>query len=447
MKMLRFLFAFVITFVLVSPASAMTGNNNEPAHYLALGDSLAAGMLYDSSIGKGYSDALAEMLEQNGLLASYNKGFAVPGAQTTHLLTAIDSNISMPATGTNENQKIVDEIKKADIITLSIGANDVLKSVTFNADGTIKYNLQTVSATITKTGTNVGQILNKIKAINPSADVFVMGLYNPKPNLTSVKSQLNYLVSQVDSVLKKATEENAYYFVPVKETIASNFATYLPNPNNIHPNEAGYKAIAEQFYTPVKEYIGLTPLPEIIDYPTFSDVTTDSQAAVYVGKAAYYGFVKGYSDGTFKPYTQLKRVHVASILARLLKLPEGTTTTPYNDISGLAEKTQKEIAAAYKAGLLPNSKTFEPNKAISRLEVAQMIDKAYTYVNGQKYAPVKTAPFTDISSLTAEQKRTVTLLYDLGIATGSEGKFMPNGILTRVQAAKMMVELYEALQK
>ena len=437
--------ALVLVFALALPASAMTGNNNEPAHYLALGDSLAAGMIQDGSIGKGYTDFLAEMLEEDNLLASYNKGFAVPGAKTTDLLAMLEKNVEMPATGTKTPVKINDEIKKADVITLTIGANDVLSSVKFNADGTIEYDLAAVTASIAAATQNVGKVSGTIKTLNPSADVFVMGLYNPKPHLVDYSFVMNMLVGQVDSALKQVTEASEFYFVPVKDVIASNTAEYLPNPNNIHLSEAGYKVIAEQFYPPVKEYIGLVKEPGIepepAPLPTFKDVKPSHRSYEFVGHAASFGIMEGYADGTFKPNKKLTRVHVTSMLARTLNLTE-TSKTPYTDISKLVKQTQQEIATAYHAGLLREGKRFGPNTPISRLEFAQMVDAAYSYVFGRPYYPEETAPFTDISKLTVEQKRVITLLYDFEISTGDKGKFKPNSTLTRAQAAKMMVIFY-----
>ena len=449
MKFLRFMLALVLALALALPASAMTGNNNEPAHYLALGDSLAAGMIQDGSIGKGYTDFLAEMLEEDNLLASYNKGFAVPGAKTTDLLKMLEENVEMPATGTKTPVKINDEIKKADVITLTIGANDVLSSVKFNTDGTIDYDLVTVTASITAAAQNVGKVLGTIKTLNPSADVFVMGLYNPKPHLVDYSFVMNMLVGQVDSALKQVTEASDFYFVPVKDVIAANTKEYLPNPSNIHPSEAGYKVIADQFYPPVKEYIGLEKEPEIINpeptpLPTFKDVKSSHWSYKFVGQAASLGIMKGYADKTFRPNNKLTRVHVTSMLARALNLTE-TSKTPYKDISRLEKQTQTEIAAAYKAGLLKEGKKFGPNTPISRLEFAEMVDAAYSYVYGRPYSAEKTAPFKDISKMTAEQKRVITLLYDFGIAKGDKGNFKPNSKLTRAQAAKMMVIFYGKL--
>ena len=449
MRIFKFLVAFVLALMIVSPASAMTGNSGQPVHYVALGDSLAVGFNENSELGKGYTDFLAEMLEEKGKLASYNKGFAYPGYKTTNILADIEANVKKPINFTGEEVRIVDDIKKADVITLSVGANDVLAAVGRNEDGTLTFDLPTVSATIQKTASNVDQILKKLAAINPTADVFVMGYYNPFPYKTSYMFYLNLLVNQMDSAIKKVVTDNSMYFVPVSEAVDANPDEYVPNPDNIHPSEAGYKVIAEQFIGPVMDYVDLVPEPGVepepgIVYPKFKDVKANTATAEFVGKAAYYGIVKGYSDGTFKPNKKLTRAQVTSMLVRTLGLTK-TKKVPYTDTSKLNAETQKEIAKAYAAGLIENKKKFKPNEAVSRIEVAKMISDAYSYVMGRPYLPDDIAPFKDISKLTLEQKQYVTLLYDFEIATGDNGKFKPNSAITRAQAAKMLVNVKEKL--
>ncbi|MER1999852.1 MAG: S-layer homology domain-containing protein [Lysinibacillus sp.] len=457
MKFLRFMMAIMLALSFALPASAMTGNNNEPAHYLALGDSLAAGVNENNQIVKGYTGELAEWLEKDGLLASYNRSFAIPGYKTNDILEDLEKNVERRATGTLENVKILDAIKQADVITLTIGANDVLSGVKFNPDGTITFNEEEIAGLIKKATQNIDEILKTIKEVNPTADVFVMGLYNPKPQLLHDKPLLDYFVNQVDLAIQKVTVNNVYYFIPVKHIIEAKSDEYLPNPLNIHPSEAGYQAIAEEFYGPVKSYIQLTPEPGVIDpeptpeptpepLPDFKDVKPTDSSYEYIMTAVEKGILKGYSNGTFRPNNKVTRAQVTSMMTRMLALTDETKKAPYTDISKLAEKTQQEIVLAYNAGLLKQGKKFGATEALSRLEFAQMADKAYTYATGEVYKPKKTASFTDISKLSAEQKRVITLLYDLKVATGVKGKFNPNGKVTRSQAAKMMVLLSEELK-
>lgn len=446
MRFMKIFAAFVLAFMIVSPVSAMTGKSGQPVYYLALGDSLAAGIISNGEYGFGYTDSIAIALTEEKLLEEYNDAFTIPGAKTTDFLNALDSNYEKVVDyDSGLSFKIVDEVKRADVITLSIGANDVLSAVKRNGDK-LEYDLVNVTKAITDTASNLDKLLKEILKLNPKVDIFVMGIYNPFPHLTANTFELNYLVNQVDTQIKNVAEANKMYFVPVKDAIAKNTAEYIPNPNNIHPSEAGYQAIADEFIDPMIDYIRLVPLPEIIDdesLPTFKDIKT-SETAEYAGKAAKYGIMKGYPDGTFKPNGELTRVQVTSMIVRMLGLTE-TAKVPYTDTSKLAPATQEEIAKAYAAGLIPNAKTFKPSEPISRVEVAKMIADAYAYEMGRPYLPDDIAPFTDISKLTKEQKQNVTLLYDFGIAKGSNGKFMPTSTLKRSQAAKMFVEFYEKL--
>lgn len=443
MKLLKFLAVIFLTFQLVSPAAAMTGNNGQPAHYLALGDSLAAGMIETGGIGTGYADFLAQTLGEAGLLASYNKGFAVPGYTTEHVLNELNKDVEKPSSETGETVSLTDEVKKADVITISVGANDVLKNLERDESGNISLDPAEVQRAIVKMVGNYTAILKRISQLNPTADVFVMGYYNPFPHVTELSVQLNMLVGELDKLVKGMAEGNGAYFVKVNDIIASDTAAYLPNPENIHPSEEGYKVIAEQFAKPVLEYIGLVPLPEVkVD---FTDIPQNSESYGYAVKAAEYGLMNGYKDGTFKPYNPLTRVQMTSILTRALEL-KAEKPVQFTDLLGYPVKTQEEVAAAAEAGIVKGiGQLFMPGDRITRAQMALMIHRAYEEESGKTYKPVKIAPFIDISTYSSEYQNAITFLYDKQIASGvgSTGKFNPTGYLTRAQAAKIISNFYE----
>ncbi|MGM9950511.1 MAG: S-layer homology domain-containing protein [Lysinibacillus sp.] len=445
MRLFKILAVLLLTFQLVSPATAMTGNKGEPAHYLALGDSLAAGMIETGEIGTGYTDFLAEMLKENGLLASYNKGFAYPGYKTDQILTELNKDVEKPSSETGETVSLLDEVKKADVITISVGANDVLGNVKRDEEGNIGFDMSEVQKAIGKMVGNYDAILKRIAQLNPTADVFVMGYYNPFPHATELSAQLDMLVGALDGQVKQMAEGNGAYFVKVNDVFGSDTATYLPNPANIHPSEAGYKAVAEQFAEPVVDYIMLMPLPEV--KRDFTDIPKDNEFYGYAMKAAEYGLMNGYGDGTFKPYTQLTRVQMTSILTRALEL-EAKFAVPFKDMEGYAEETQQEVAAAREAGIVTGiGQLFKPGDRITRAQMAMMMHRAYEHVTGEAYKPAKMAPFIDISTYSDDYQRAMTFLYDKKIASGigSTGKFNPTGYLTRAQAAKIITNFYEAV--
>lgn len=443
MKLFKVLAVLFLSFQLVSPAKALTGNEGEPAHYLALGDSLAAGMIETGEIGTGYADFLAEMLKEQGLLASYNKGFAYPGYKTEQVLAELNKDVEKPSSETGEVVSLLDEVKKADVITISIGANDLLGNVKRDEEGNISFDMAEVQRAIVKIVGNYDAILKRISQLNPTADVFVMGYYNPFPYVTELSAQLNMLVAALDEQVKGMADRNGAYFVDVDEVIASDTATYLPNPANIHPSEAGYKAVAEQFAEPVVDYIMLMPLPEV--KRDFTDIPKDNEFYSYAMKAAEYGLMNGYKDGTFKPSAQLTRAQMTSILTRALKL-EAKSAVPFKDMRSYAEETQREVAAAHEAGIVTGiGQLFRPGDRITRAQMAVMMHRAYEHVAGQAYKPAKTAPFIDISTYSGEYQQAITFLYDKKIASGigSTGKFNPTGYLTRAQAAKIITNFYE----
>lgn len=440
MKILRFLAVFALVFQLASPASALTGNRGEPAHYVALGDSLAFGIVGDGLFGKSYTDFLAEALAEEDLLASFNKGFAFPGYKTTDILRELEENTVKPSSATDEEVALLDEIKKADVITLSIGANDVLAGIKPNEAGELSFDLVKVLTASKTMAQNLDTILKEITAINPKADVFVMGYYNPFPYITEQTAQLEQLVTMLNKTVEAVVVANKMGFVDISEEMASDFEAYLPNPKNIHPGEVGYKAIADVFEPLVKEYIMLIPLPEVIPdpEPTFKDV--EGWAVEYVELAATYGHVKGYEDGTFRPNNTLTRAQMTSILARALELPVSDVLAPFTDIAGYGGQTQQEIAAAYEAGIIQgNGTAFNPSDKLTRMQAARMFYRAYTYEMGENYVPKEIAPFTDIANYSAEDQRAISMLYELGIAVGDQGQYKPANSITRAHAAKMIV--------
>ena len=97
--------------------------NNNRINYISLGDSLAAGQGPYKEIGYGYSDYVANYLKENKLLNKYTKEFAKCGYRTTDLINDIDDNKKIRINNKEEGIKTI--LRDADLVTLSIGANDI----------------------------------------------------------------------------------------------------------------------------------------------------------------------------------------------------------------------------------------------------------------------------------------------------------------------------------
>ena len=107
-----------------------------------------------------------------------------------------------------------------------------------------------------------------------------------------------------------------------------------------------------------------------------------------------------------------------------------------------------EIAAAYHLGIVkgyPN-RNFKPDGKVTRAQIALMLHRACRQKNGTNYIAMQQAPSPNFGSYDEETINAISMLHELGIATGSDRKYMPNNPTSRAQAAKMLVNFFNELK-
>ncbi|MFJ7841539.1 S-layer homology domain-containing protein [Lysinibacillus sphaericus] len=534
-KKFRFLAASMLALQLTIPVGASAEKKEDhiapswvvQADYIALGDSLAHGMNEVGAIGLGYTDFVAQALQQEGLLTSYNKGFAYSGYTTKNVLTDLQDDVEKPVTGfgyRNDRAKLRASIQEAELITLTAGANDLLPILKQSATGIdtaaiIKASQEAIN--------NIAAILKEIKKLNPQVQIYVMGYYNSFPYYSEdLQTQFKMLLGLMNASIKTTAEKAGAIFVPTYDVVAKDVPNFLPNPENIHLSEAGYLAVAKQAFLPaikasslwdtssaiqvnVKSsteanvkwlaatdnegvtnyhvYLNNTlystvdanqtaiMFDSLVDNTTYTvaikaidaagnesvqsptaTFTTGSKvqfldienhwAKEFIQKAAERGMMKGYADGTFRPEQNITRAQAAAMLVRSLGLTT-TSKAPFTDIASYDAETQSEIAAAYAHGLVKGADgKFNPSQPITRAQLALMMNRAYEKQFNQTYVVKNQTPFTDITSYNDETKNAITMLYELGIVAGSEGRFSPEAPTKRSHAAKILVNFSERLK-
>lgn len=189
------------------------------------------------------------------------------------------------------------------------------------------------------------------------------------------------------------------------------------------------------------------PIIPIDPIVVFSDIK-GHWAEDYIQQAAQLRIIEGYPDGTFKPNTQLTRAQAIAIISRALNL-QTDEPAPFNDIEGYAAETQAEIAAAYKFGIVQgySDGSFRPANQVTRAQIALLLHRAYEYKMQEKYVMTEKAPYLDFGSYDDETVRAISMLYELGIATGANGNYMPNNPTTRAHAAKMLVNFFKEIEE
>lgn len=447
MKKLKLLAILLLALQLVLPISTFAEEKDELINYLALGDSLAAGIQDNGELGLSYADFLASNLAENELLGTYNKGFSFPGYTTTDIVNELKNDVQKPVVNLSGTQSdtasLRDSIAKADLITISAGANDILKYINKQEDGTAKIDLAGIFNGVQEIGTNYNTILTEIEKINPDALVMVMGYYNPFPyEDASLQEQLNELIFAMDIIVSEVVLAKEAIFVQVSEDIALDNKLYLPNPENIHLSKDGYELVGSLFMYDLWDYVLSDSVYEEI---YFTD-TEGHWAKEYIDFAAMFGLMNGYEDGTFNPDQPLKRIQMVSILARMIGL-EPVGEAPFKDIEGYAQSTKQEVSAAYHADLVQGyGDLLKPEDKVTRAQMALMIYRANTLLTGTPYIPTTIAPFKDIDSYNLETQYAITLLYDYEIAQGvGNNNFAPKQVVTRAQTAKILTGFLNAL--
>jgi lysophospholipase L1-like esterase len=287
------LLALLVVGLAVVPAAQADTSSPAPgvvapkAFYLALGDSLAYGYqqakfnsefpsVDPTTFNTGYADDFLAAMSKlaNGQQQLVNDG--CPGETS-------DSMIGGNPTGTCANghfpyaflhheysggSQLADALaflqanaKKVNPITLNIGANDLLQAQTpcaIQGGGVgTPGDVACLQGVIGHVAQNVASILGQIRAVAPTNEIIVMGLYNPQINLLPLSDQLvlgfNATMQSVAGAFG-AFFANPFPAINIAAGDANEIASVCTltavcgTLHDIHPTDAGYQAIANVFW-------------------------------------------------------------------------------------------------------------------------------------------------------------------------------------------------------
>lgn len=233
---------------------------------------------------------------------------------------------------------------------------------------------------------------------------------------------------------------------PVKITFHTNGGTVSDLPV---PTRAGYrfvgwyqdKALTEQWAgeTNNKEnlvlYAKWIPL-QVEEQPkepqqtkpsvvTFDDIR-QHWAKDMIEELATQGIIRGYGDGTFRPDESISRMHVAALLAKAFSFEAVRTADDFSDVPP-THPYYNAIQALQQAGIVDGSNgAFLPTENMTRAQLAKVL----VGVLGLK--PEGTSSFTDVDN--AHWSTGYIAVLERGkIALGDNGYFHPNTPVTRAQ--------------
>lgn len=198
-------------------------------YIVAIGDSLTQGVGDETKNG-GYVGILENMINRKGEFVVFDN-FGKAGSRTDQLLNRL------------EEEDILQAIDDADMILITIGANDIMKVARENFmnlsyDLFIHERLQYENRLI--------QILEEIRQKNDEAHIYLLGIYNPFDRFFGEIEELNHIVNDWNQTSERTTDRfEQTTFIPIRD-LFENSSEDLFSEDNFHPNYKGYRKIASR---------------------------------------------------------------------------------------------------------------------------------------------------------------------------------------------------------
>lgn len=171
----------------------------------------------------------------------------------------------------------------------------------------------------------------------------------------------------------------------------------------------------------------------------FKDVGADHWALNAIAHSVARGYFKGEGEGRFAPNRAITRAEFVTILGRKAGITPTGASTAFGDVKADAYYAPY-VAWAESKGIVKGTGfgKFEPNRTITREEMAVILDK---FLADQKktYPSTNKGQFNDGLKVSSWAKESVEKMTNQGLLSGvGNGNFVPKGSFTRAQAAQVL---------
>lgn len=198
-------------------------------HIVAIGDSLTQGV-GDITDQGGYVGILERTINSERKLVQF-ENYGKRGNRSVQLLKRI------------EEEEIQSSIKKADMILVTIGANDIMQVAKENI---MDLQLDDFIEQRDQYEQNLKEIITKIRELNEDTEVYLIGFYNPFERYFTDIKELDMIVHSYNGTTRYiANQHKMVTYIPTKDLFQHSDQNLLAE-DNFHPNYLGYYKIAER---------------------------------------------------------------------------------------------------------------------------------------------------------------------------------------------------------
>ena len=207
---------------------------DKKVYYVALGDYQALGLTNEGIITYGYTDYLKDSLKKENKLETYIIGYAKDNARITDIIHDIEKNKKIQIN--DKTQTLKNALIKADLVTLSVGMNDLFYKIGVNPDlQTLNYN--EVYYHVDEMMEDLEQLFELLREYCKE-DIIMTGFYNP---IDISNEKLNEILVYANARL----EETADMYQISIVSINSFFEDRNGQIQSIYPSKEEYQKISE----------------------------------------------------------------------------------------------------------------------------------------------------------------------------------------------------------
>lgn len=233
---------FVLALLIVNFIYSLFLNQNSKYIYIPLGDSIAEGMTPYHVVDYGYTDYIADYLKKENKLSFYTKKFTKSGYTINDVKNDINDNKAIMLD--NKKYYLKEVLRESDIVTITIGANDLMKGMSIDDIPVKLLNIKEIKQDIDKISIELKDLLILVEKYAKN-QIIVTGYFNPLPNIIKYKEQIDELVKYYNNLVEDICDELNIKYVDIFNILEKNKDVFS-NPLDIHPNKKGYEFISKE---------------------------------------------------------------------------------------------------------------------------------------------------------------------------------------------------------